>query len=105
MNNTKTKEKESYKSMVQSINLIEGLFKPSEASDILINMIDKKINFHKLKMIQIFEGNHNDPCEYDHGRIDELRAEKEKLQHIIRQARTSGKKLRIKSEIKIVEVN
>jgi hypothetical protein len=105
MNSNQVQEEVTQQATIQSINLIEGLFTPSEASDILLDIIDKKINFHKLQMLKIFEGNHDDPCNYDHGRLDELKMEKERLKEIIRDVRQAGKKMKIKSEINIVAID
>lgn len=101
MNNHQTDQNHNFQSTTQSINLIDGLFSPSDAADILITMIEKKINFHKLQMLQIFEGNHEDPCNYDNSRLSELKLEKERLEDIIKNARQNGKKMNIQARINI----
>lgn len=85
----------------QKINLIEGIFTASETADILRAMIDQKINFHKIHRLCITEGNHDDDCTYDNGRIAELMAEKEKLNTYIKQVREQGGALQIKGNIEI----
>lgn len=85
----------------QKINLIDGIFTASETADILNGMIDQKINFHKIHRLSITEGNHDDECSYDNGRIAELMQEKEKLTAFIKQVREQGGALQIKGNIEI----
>ena len=79
---------------IQNIQLIEGMFSASEAADILNAILDKKINFHKLQKLKINEGDVEDPCVRDSGRLAELLAEKDKLSAIIKEVRAKGKKLK-----------
>ena len=90
--NTKTEQK---------INLIDGRFTASEAADIIKDVLKVKINFHKLHRLSITEGNSNDACEYDNGRIDELLNEQEIAKDFFKDARLQGKKLTISSTIHI----
>ncbi|TVZ52520.1 hypothetical protein [Dokdonia sp. Hel_I_53] len=85
----------------QKINLIEGEFTATEAGDILHAMLDKKINFHKLQRLSRTEGNINDSCKYDSGRIIELLDEKGKLKDFLTNVRADGGKLEIKSTVEI----
>lgn len=85
----------------QNINLIEGIFTASETADLLRAMLDQKINFHKVHRLGITEGNHNDACTYDNNRINELIAEKEKLNAFIKQVRESGGALQINGTVEI----
>ncbi|WP_461303074.1 hypothetical protein [Aureisphaera sp.] len=85
----------------QTINLIEGHFSASEASDIVNSVLDVKINFHKLQRLAITEGDHNDSCEYDSGRMNELLNEQKIAKEFFKQARLQGKKLKMQSTIHI----
>lgn len=85
----------------QKINLIDGVFKASEAADIINDVLKVKINFHKLQRLSITEGNQEDACEYDSGRIDELLNEQKIAKDFFRQARIQGKKLKMTSTIHI----
>ncbi len=85
----------------QKINLIDGVFTATEAGDILHAMLDKKINFHKLQRLSRTEGNMDDACEYDNGRIIELIDEKGKLKDFLSSIRSEGCKLEINSTINI----
>ena len=90
---------------MQSISLIDGIFTPSDASDILNAMLTKKINFHNLQIMRITEGNHNDPCNHDCTRLETLKAEKARLKQIINEVRGLGKRMNIQSTIKIEVVD
>ncbi len=85
----------------QKINLIDGSFTPSEAADIINDVLLVKINFHKLQRLSITEGNLNDTCEYDSSRIDELLAEQQIAKDFFKNIRLQGKKLKINSTINI----
>ena len=85
----------------QNINLVDGSFTPSQASDVINALLDTKINFHKLKRLSITEGNINDVCEYDNSRIVELIEEKGFAKEFFSEARLQGKKLKLKSTISI----
>ncbi len=89
----------------QGIKLIQGTFTPSEASDILIEIIDKKINFHKIQKLKISEGNHDDPCSLDTARLSELERSKQHLLQIIRGVRADGKRMTINATINIEVVD
>ena len=73
-------------------------------ADIINGVLDVKINYHKIKRISITEGNTNDLCEYDTGRINELLQAKEDAKVFFNKLRHSGKKLRINGIISIEEI-
>ena len=85
----------------QDINLIEGSFSSSEASDIINAMLKVKINFHKIHRLSIREGNENDNCELDNSRISQLITEETFSKAFFKQARLQGKKLKMTSTINI----
>jgi len=85
----------------QKIDLIDGVFTASEASDIINSVLKVKINFHKLNRLSITEGNNNNDCAYDSGRIDELMNEQNIAKEFFSQARLNGKKLKMRSIIQI----
>lgn len=88
----------------QNIDLVDGTFNVSDAADIINDILDVKINYHKIKRLSITEGNINDLCEYDTGRINELIEAKEKAKLFFNDLRQSGKKLRINGIISIEEI-
>jgi hypothetical protein len=85
----------------QNINLVDGNFTASEATDVINALLDAKINFHKLKRLSITEGNTNEKCEYDNNRIIELIDEKGFAKAFFSEARLQGKKLKMESTITI----
>lgn len=101
MNDTQTQPQAT----LQSIKLIEGTFTPSEAADILNDIIAKKINFHKIQRLKINEGNHDDPCNHDNERLSELQASKDRLSDILKDVRINGKRMSIKANISIEVVD
>lgn len=80
---------------LQKVQLVEGKFTPSEASDIVNALIDEKINFHKLQRLSLCEGHQDADTEYPDGRIGELMREKDVAKAIIQEARAMGYKLQI----------
>ena len=72
-----TKELTQIEKATQKIELVKGEFTPSEASDVIMKLIDVKINFHKIQRLQIWEGNHKCKTNQLDGRIQELEREKE----------------------------
>ncbi|WP_136480037.1 hypothetical protein [Cognatitamlana onchidii] len=99
----KTSEKQSpTKSQVeQEIKLVDGMFNPSDAANIIDAILDIKINYHKLKRLSITEGNCNDPCEYDSGRINELIDAKLDAKSFFKDARKDMKKLKLYGTLSI----
>lgn len=89
------------KTEVQSIKLIDGIFSPNQTSDIIRDLIDTKINFHKLSRLSLTEGNHDDEATYDNKRLDELISEKERLLKAVKEAKENGKKIKLISLIDI----
>lgn len=81
--------------VTQKIQLVEGEFTASEASDIVSSLIDEKINFHKLQRLSLCEGNQNANCSYPNARIKELINEKKIAKEFLKEARREGKKVRI----------
>ena len=85
----------------QKIKLIDGLFSAKEAADIIDAVLNIKINHHKLKRLSITEGNSEDLCEYDNGRIDELLKAKQDAKEYFNAIKEFGGRLRINSFIDI----
>jgi len=79
----------------QKIQLVDGTFSPSEASDVILALLDEKINFHKLQRISWCEGSDKADTEYPDGRIKELQEEKRIAKEFIASVRNEGKRLRI----------
>ena len=85
----------------QNIQLVDGEFTPSEASDVIMSLIDQKINFHKLQRLALCEGFYGADTEYPDGRIGELEEERDIAKDFISQVRYQGKKLKINGVLEI----
>jgi polyhydroxyalkanoate synthesis regulator phasin len=84
----------------QSIKFIDGKFNPEEAKEILVDLLNNKINFHSLKNFSA-EERFGKPIEGSKKRIEELRSAKEKIEVIIKKALVDNTNLRIESSINI----
>jgi|GEM_PF-4770928 len=72
MNNSQAQPKAT----LQSIKLIDGTYTPTEAYDILSDMLTKKINFHNLQILRKYESNRTESCKQHEDRIETLKMEK-----------------------------
>jgi hypothetical protein len=87
------------KNMKKKIKLIDNTFTKSEARFLLGQLIDEKINFHKLHRLSVREGNDKTDTSFDDGRIVELENLKQELRDMFRE--TEATEFEIYSEIKI----
>lgn len=87
------------------IQLVDGTFTPTEASDVINALIDEKINFHKIQRLKIYEGNHQGKTNLLDNRIEELEQEKLTARNIIQQARTQGRNITINGVLDIKYVD
>ena len=85
----------------QKIQLVHGTFTPSEAGDVILALLDEKINFHKLQRISWREGSDKANTEYPDGRIKELQEEKRIAKEFIASVRNEGKTLKIDGVLNI----
>lgn len=81
-------------------DLIKGEYTPEEGLEIISHLLMKKINFHELKSFskQIRFGM-EDTASLK--RIEELKASSEELKQLIKEAKLTGKNLRVKSNITV----
>lgn len=77
------------------VQLIDGVFTPSEAKDVINALIKEKINFHKIHRLSIWEGNEQNDTKFDDSRVAQLQREKENFQDVYREALSSGKRIKI----------
>ena len=85
---------------IQNLKLIDGEFFPSDANEIISDVIKRKINFHSLKTIGADE-KYGETDAYSVRRINELRIELQNLEDIVKSAENEGKRLKIKAIIDI----
>ncbi|MGV6830011.1 MAG: hypothetical protein ACWA5P_00425 [bacterium] len=77
-------------STTTKVQLVEGTFTPTQASDVIIGLIEKKINFHKLQRLTMCEGDENCDTRLQDNRINELYTELRRAKEIIKEAREQG---------------
>jgi hypothetical protein len=83
-----------------NFNLIKGVFSPNDAQEIMSNLIESKIQFHKLKIFSRdirFGENDTESRE----RIKQLEETKVQLLELLSQAREHNHQLSMKSMINI----
>jgi len=90
-----TKELAKTSEIKQKVQLVKGEFTPSEASDIFNALIDEKINFHKLKRLQLWEGDHRCETGLLDSRIKELQQERQLAKKFLADTIAQGRNIRI----------
>ena len=83
-----------------NITLVKGTFDPSEAADVLLTLINDKIKFHSIQILNLREGSEKD-ISYSEERIKALKAAKAEITDMVVQARNKGLVLDIHSSIEI----
>ena len=84
----------------EPIKLIEGKFSPEDAKEVLLELINHKINFHSLKNFSS-EERFGQSIEGSKKRIEYLKKAKEKIVKIIDKATDTNCHLRLESSINI----
>ena len=87
--------------VLQKINLLEGVYSTTEAVDIMNQLIDVKINHHKLQILSMRIHNDHAITDLHDSRIKELMEEKSKLKAYVSQAKAEGKQVQMNSQIEI----
>ena len=88
----------------QKFQLVKGDFTPSEASDVIMSLIDEKINFHQKQRLQNWEQNHKSNSDEIDERINQLEKEKEAVKDFIADARNQKSNLNINGILEITIV-
>ncbi len=96
-----TKEVTENKNVNQKIKLVKGEFTPSEATHIIIGLLDLKINFHKVQRLQNWEADHQGETSQLDSRIKELEKEKEMAKAYFTRIQGLGKNLKINGDLEI----
>ncbi len=84
----------------EDITLIKGKFDPANAKDILLNLINYKINYHELKNFSL-EERYGKKDQLSEQRIQELKNSRIQILKLIDHAVHNGHQLKINSVIKI----
>jgi hypothetical protein len=87
--------------VLQKVQLVEGTFTPSQASDVISALIEEKINYHKIQRLRMCERNEQSDCSYPNSRIVELKEEKQKAKDFLAEARREGFNVRINGTLEI----
>lgn len=85
----------------ETIELIKGTFTPDEAREILLRLLDSKINFHNLKNWSSRE-RFGKPDAYSEQRLGHLREARTKVETLISQSINEEKNMTINSSIEII---
>lgn len=88
----------------EMIQLVQGTFTPSQATDIVLSLLNQKINYHKLEEVQLWEQNHTINLEPLKNRIAQLEIEKQKATEFINQMKLKGSNLEINGVLAMKEV-
>jgi hypothetical protein len=100
-----TKELGKTEKTTQMIQLVKGEFTVSEASQVIMSLIDEKINFHKIQRLQLWEGNHKYKTDILDGRIKELVNEKRVASEFLAKTGGPDRKLKINGVLEITVVD
>jgi hypothetical protein len=92
------------KEVLRKVQLVDGVFIPSEASDVISRLIREKINFHKLNRLSC-EENVNSDTAYDDSRVTELTEDRKEFKAICTEAKLMEKKIKVNGilEIEIID--
>lgn len=98
------KDAKSSKDQVQKIQLVQGQFTPSEASHVIMRLLDEKINFHKIQRLQVLSRDQKSITGDLDDRISELEKEKEVARAFISEKRKLGQQFQIDGVLKLSNV-
>ncbi len=82
------------------VSLVEGEFEPAESAEVLLSLLNYKVKFHSVRLLNLKETGTSDP-EASQKRIEELKAAKQEVTKLVLEARNNGWNLQIDSTIKI----
>lgn len=83
------------------VRLVEGVFEPAESAEVLLSLLNYKIKFHTVQLLNLKETQNSDP-ENSQKRIEELKAAKQEVTDLVVNARNKGMVLEIHSRVKII---
>lgn len=83
-----------------TIKLVQGVFSPAEAADVLLSLINDKIKFHTVQVLNLQKGYQEDTS-HSEQRIKELKEAKNMVKNLVVKAQLEGMQLEINSAIKI----
>jgi|AntRauTorckE5430_2_1112549.scaffolds.fasta_scaffold00070_2 hypothetical protein len=89
------------KKVLHKVQLVDGVFIPSEASDVISRLITEKISSHKLNRLSMSEENMNKDTAYNDGYLAELTKKRNEFKAICKEAKLIGKKTNVNSILDI----
>ncbi len=89
--------------MNNQFEVIKGNFMPDEAREILLSIINKKIDFHNIKNLSS-EIRLSKPDQFSQERIRSLRKISDQIKELIKQAKDADCELAIESTIQLALV-
>ncbi|NJB36190.1 MULTISPECIES: hypothetical protein [Flavobacteriaceae] len=90
--------------MVQTkteIQLVDGTFTVSEATDLLVALLEEKINFHKLHRLSLGERYPDSDTDYDDNRIHQLMQERTRVKKLYQEIDNPSAKIKIEGILNI----
>lgn len=84
----------------EHFQLVENVFTPDEAEDVLLTMVRKKINYHNDLIFSTWE-RFGEPCTASEERLKALRGIREEISGVAEKARALGLNLEVNCQIEI----
>lgn len=89
------------KEINQVIQTVNGKFSPTEANDLLNELIASRINHHNIQMLSVWEHNHQQDSNDASGKIELMKKQKLEAIDLIAKARKEGLKVEIIGNIEV----
>ncbi|PWL40195.1 hypothetical protein DKG77_05060 [Flagellimonas aquimarina] len=103
-NSQNKKSSNSQTDNVESFLLIEGNFAPADAAEVLLSLLNDKIKFHTVQLLNLKDTNKIDSLNSEN-RINYLKQAKGRMTEIILDAQSQGEQLKIHSTIEITKAS
>lgn len=87
--------------VTHKVNLVDGTFTPEEAHEVVTSLLNKKINFHKVKQFANNERDINCDDAFDTERVVQLKKELTDFATVYADAISNGKEVRISGILNI----
>ena len=87
--------------LMQKLQLIDGVFSPSEASSMVKSLIKEQVNHHKLKQLSRWEADHSSDLNFEEHQVKVLLQENEHFRALCETARLEGKHLQVSGAINV----
>ncbi|MFN3196117.1 MAG: hypothetical protein ACE364_09230 [Chlorobiota bacterium] len=85
---------------MKNISLINSSFEPKDAKQVLLSLLDYKIQFHNQKILSSFE-KYGKEDEYSKNRIGQLKQEREKVLEMFNYNDFDGCTIALEAEVSI----